>query len=310
MGPFDKPYLEKSELVRLLAAKGMRVGDEAQAISCLNRIGYYRLSGYWHAFKRRGEGHSPEDAEKFREGTSWEGILAIYEYDSRLRLLVLEGVEAIEISLRAQVTELMGRRHPFAYLMPEMLHGGFVRVPAGGVSQHETWLRNFNERMYRPGEEFVRHLVGKYGQPLPVWAAVELWDLSQACFFISGMKHEDRVALASSYGADGPDMLQSWLKCIKGVRNHAAHHGRLWNRNLAAQPSLPAPGRLAELDFISLDPSRRRLARICCPLMLMEHMIRRINPASGWPNKMRSMVKDFPKGTGLTRQAMGFPEIG
>ena len=308
MAPFNKPYLEREQLVVLLREKGMRIGDETCATECLGRIGYYRLSGYWHPFKLRGDGHGPEDAEKFREGTSMESILALYEFDSRLRSLVLEGVEAIEISLRVQVAELMGRRHPFAYLMPEMMHGGFTRAREGGMSDHATWLHNFNERMHRPGEEFVRHLIGKYGRPLPIWAAVELWDLSQTCFFISGMKHADRMELASRYEVDSPDMLQSWLKCIKGVRNHAAHHGRLWNRNLAAQPSLPAPGRLAELDFIASDQSRRRLARICCPLMLMAHMIRRIDPTSGWPDKMRALIREFPEGTGLSRQTMGFPE--
>jgi abortive infection bacteriophage resistance protein len=34
-------------------------------------------------------------------------------------------------------------------------------------------------------------------------------------------------------------VLESWLRALNGVRNIAAHHGRLWNRTLGYKPLLP-----------------------------------------------------------------------
>jgi abortive infection bacteriophage resistance protein len=44
---YSKPYLPIPDQLALIKSRGMVVSDDALAQSHLNKIGYYRLSGYW-----------------------------------------------------------------------------------------------------------------------------------------------------------------------------------------------------------------------------------------------------------------------
>lgn len=304
---YSKPHLTFAQQVDHLRGKGMIIEDEPRCIRQLTKVGYYRLSAYWHPFKIRTSDQPAHTGEYFRPGTRFEHAVMLHEFDGELRRLVLEGVECVEISLRVWIAYVLGARDTFAYMKPEFFHGKFTKAAKDGKSSHAVWLEQYASRKHRPQEDFARHLIEKYGEPLPIWASVELWEFNQLCFFFSGMRHEDKVLIAGKYKLSNPEMLHSWLKAIKGIRNHAAHHGRVWNRNMAAQPALPAAGEIPELDFIINDPSRIGQARACCPLLLMSHMIRQIDPECDWPRKLRDLLARFPTETGLSIERMGFP---
>ena len=303
---YGKPHLTFQQQIAHLRSKGMIIEDESWALSRLAQVGYYRLSAYWHPFKERGAVAGPE-GETLRPGTKLEYAYSLYEYDRGLRLLVLEGVEIIEVSLRVDVAYLLGQRDRFAYMQPGLLGGSFSKPDVNGETDHEKWLKSYQDKLYRPNEDFTKHLIGKYGEPLPIWASVEVWEFNQLCFFLGGLRHADKQAIAGKYGLSCPKMLLSWVKAIKGIRNHAAHHGRIWNRNMTAQPMLPAYGVFPGLDFIVEDSTRIRQARACCPLLLMDHMIQRIDPSSAWPVRLRAHIRKFPSETRMTIESMGFP---
>lgn len=302
---YGKPHLTFEQQVAHLRQKGMIIENEAKAISHLSQIGYYRLSAYWHPFKVRSPAERA-DSEKLKEGTRFEHILALYGYDRSLRQLILEGIEIIEVSLRVEVAYRLGQKDRFAYNRPDLLSARFCKADVNGVSDFARWHETYQVKLSRPNEDFTKHIIEKYGQPLPIWASVELWEFNQLCFFLSGLRHEDGQAISRKYGIDSPKMFHSWVKAIKGLRNYAAHHGRIWNRNMTAQPGLPKVGVIPELDFIITDETRHRQARVCCPLMLMAQVVRRIDPTHDWPNKLKSLIRDFPVETGLSIERMGF----
>ena len=49
--PYEKPYLDIRGQIDLLKSRGMIITDEPKATSYLERLGYYRLSGYWYRFQ-------------------------------------------------------------------------------------------------------------------------------------------------------------------------------------------------------------------------------------------------------------------
>jgi abortive infection bacteriophage resistance protein len=302
---YGKPHLTFEQQVGHLRQKGMVIGDEAWAMSCLSQVGYYRLSAYWHPYKQRGAADGLA-GEKLKEGTRFEHVIALYEYDRALRQLILEGVEIIEVSLRVEVAYRLGQKDRFAYNQPELLSPRFCKKDVNGMSDFDKWHEAYQGKLGRPNEDFTKHIIEKYGQPLPIWASVELWEFNQLAFFLGGLRHEDLSAVAARYGLGSPKMFLSWVKAIKGLRNHAAHHGRIWNRNMTAQPVLPGVGTIPELDFIVTDEKRIRQARACCPLLLMDLMIRRIDPSSTWPSRLRAHVSGFPRETGMSIEQMGF----
>lgn len=54
-----KPWTSIESQLEKLEARDLIVTDRTKALSCLQRIGYYRLSGYWFAFRQRTPLFSP-----------------------------------------------------------------------------------------------------------------------------------------------------------------------------------------------------------------------------------------------------------
>src|SRR5690554_7305486 len=61
----------------------------ALPIYYLERIGYYRLSGYWYSFRRfeESENGPKKRADSFFEGSHFEDAVKLYVFDKKLRLL-------------------------------------------------------------------------------------------------------------------------------------------------------------------------------------------------------------------------------
>ena len=51
--PYSKPWLSYNDQLTLLESRGLLITDRPAALEYLERIGYYRLSGYWYAFRER-----------------------------------------------------------------------------------------------------------------------------------------------------------------------------------------------------------------------------------------------------------------
>lgn len=53
MNTNPKTWLSLDKQLELLASRNVKISDSDKAKECLERIGYYRLSGYFYPFKKR-----------------------------------------------------------------------------------------------------------------------------------------------------------------------------------------------------------------------------------------------------------------
>ncbi len=53
--------------------------------------------------------------DQFKHGTGFQNVVALYVFDKRLRFLVLDALERIEIALRVDLSYRLGRKGAFAY---------------------------------------------------------------------------------------------------------------------------------------------------------------------------------------------------
>lgn len=84
---FNKPPLSIDQQLRRLCQRGMQVADHRTAKERLRHINYYRLRAYWLPDEIPGE--KPGE-HRFRPGTQFETILDLYNFDRKLRLMVLD----------------------------------------------------------------------------------------------------------------------------------------------------------------------------------------------------------------------------
>lgn len=321
---YSKPWKSYEEQLDQLIGRGMQVTDRTLALDYLERIGYYRLSGYWYAFRERSGKCCPLDAQghnldkvqgetlvldQFKRDTTFQNAVDLYVFDKQLRLLVMDALERIEIALRVDISHTLGQLDTFAYLKPELLHADFSHKleKNSGLSRHHDWLGKHAQLISRSKEEFVRHHKNKYGLPLAIWVAREVWDFGTLSMLYNGMREAEQDAIAKQYSLSNGRILATWLRSLNYLRNVCAHHSRLWNRNIVDQPKLPLA---AELPWVKpFETSSHARARCFLLLHITRHLLQVVNPRSSWPNRMKTHLQAFPNLThlGLNLAGMGAP---
>ena len=306
---YPKPWNSYDDQLALLISRGMMVSCRTLAIDYLERIGYYRLSGYWFAFRERSgplcmldaHGKKPEKARQarialdtFRPGATFENAVDLYVFDKKLRLLVTDALERIEIALRVDVSHTLGKLDRFAYLRPELFHDDFSAKlnKNTGVTRHHEWLSKHAQLISRSKEDFVRHNRDKYGLPLAIWVACEVWDFGTLSTLFDGMHESDQDAISQQYGVNNGRIFASWLRSLNYLRNVCAHHSRLWNRNIVDQPKLPSAADLPWVAPFKADTHAQ--ARCFLLLKITRHLLNVVNPRSTWPERMKSHLLNFP----------------
>lgn len=300
-----KPSTTVCQQIELLRSRGLEIGDEQAARASLNRLGYYRFSGYAHALKvARAEGSHA--ARHFKPGATFPLVIQLAEFDNALRLLVLQGLELIEIAVRAAVAELLSKLDVEAHRNRALLDGRFTTALAGHMSAHAEWLQRFDLLFARSKEDLVEHHRLHYSARMPVWAALEILEFGLLSRLVAGLQHRDRRALARHFQVGHPGVLTSWLHTFNVTWNRAAHHARLWNRTSVVAPLLPAPSESGDLAFLHVDEfARKRLfGTLCC----MQSMIRVIAPRSEWHQRLKALTGSFPASPTLSLRSAGFPD--
>ena len=94
-----KPFLNYEEQIRnLIERKGMIITDREVATSKLEDISYFALiDGYKNLF------YNPM-TRKYREGTTFEDIVALYEFDEKLRALIFQYLCHFEQKMRSLIS--------------------------------------------------------------------------------------------------------------------------------------------------------------------------------------------------------------
>jgi abortive infection bacteriophage resistance protein len=310
--PYNKPHLSVPDQLALLEKRGMAVTDRPRAIQYLERIGYYRLSGYWHPLRKTvpaGQRHGRpafQFLDEFLPGVTFSQAVELYVFDKRLRLLFLDAIERIEVALRVQVALLLSSRDPWAHRDPSQLDGNFARVRDSrtGWTKFESWLARVDAAEQRSKEDFVTHFRARYSSDLPMWVAIELWDFGTLSTFLAGMKFVDQQAIAARYSLRR-ELLLSWVRSINYVRNVCAHHARLWNMSPVDYPRPPRVGEMTILDHLAHDPHAQ--SRLYAVAVAVQLFLRTVNPTTSWNQRLKELLAGFPAAPGAVIGQSGFP---
>ncbi|MCP5015423.1 MAG: Abi family protein [Ketobacter sp.] len=308
--PYQKPWISYHDQLDQLKKRGLTVSDDDKAVEYLERIGYCRLSGYWFPFRERSEICCPLAAEgrskfkkgntdklaldEFKPGATFQQAVELYVFDKKLRLLVMDALERIEIALRVDMAHTLGRHDTFAYLNPDLFRDDFSKELNAdtGLTKHHQWLQNHAQLLKRSKEGFLQHNKVKYGLPVAIWIACEVWDFGTLSTLFAGMRPEEQNHIAAKYGLKKGETLQSWLRCLNYLRNVCAHHSRLWNRNIVDQPKKPSAG-VAPLFAAAWD-TPHTLARPFLLFCITQHLLCTVNPSSSWWERLKAHLLSFP----------------
>lgn len=280
-----------TDQIKLLSDRGMEIHDADEAKHYLSHINYYRLRAYWLPF----EAPNQNGGHQFRPGTKFTDVIAVYQFDRELRLLLMDVIERIEISLRAQWANQLSINYKNA----------LAHENSSLFKEEWIWERGYKElkkELQNSREIFAEHYQRNYDhlKTAPIWVCCELMSIGNLSRWIANLKKpRDRQNIADTYQLDEKELV-SFLHHLTIVRNHCAHHGRIWNREITVKMALP---KKKPKELISVfNRNRDALARLYNTLAMLNFLLSIVSPASQWSSKLIDLLDERPL------QAMGFPE--
>jgi len=291
---FTKSPLSINDQLMLWRNRGLTINDESRAFRYLSVISYYRLSAYCLPFQVAGSAHH------FIPNVAFDDILGLYVFDREIRLLILDAIERIEVAFRARMTQVLSEHHgSHAYTDASVFNDSY---------DHDWLVNQVRSKCHdRNAELFIKHYCSKYGDPKlpPIWMVMEILTFKEVSVLFSQLRLKaDKQEISLFFGI--PDIvLRSWFRALSDLRNICAHHSRTWNREFGSRPCLlkktpSAWPQLTLLEQTGIDPTRR----IYYFLVVIECLLKRINPGSTWNQRLFDLLKKYPQ---VSKEHMGIP---
>jgi abortive infection bacteriophage resistance protein len=287
---YSKPPLSIADQIAKLKQRGLTFNDEQKAAHYLSNISYYRLRAYTYPFQDNSDPNHP-----FIKEISFEDIIGLYVFDRRLRLLVLNAIEKIEISLRTKIIYEYALAHGSHWFADEKLFHSRRFFQANNLT--------LNKEINRSTETFIEHYKQTYITPElpPSWMSLEVISMGLLGKLFSNLKRDAvKTKVANEFGLKKSEYLTSWVHAFVNLRNICAHHSRLWNRRFTIVPKLPYNTASTFIQNTNIYDNKL-YAQLCC----MNYITRIISPESSFVSDLKDLLGTCSL---VDCKEMGFPD--
>lgn len=275
---FNKPAIDPTIQLELLKRRGLLILDESRALCFLQSVSFFRLTPYMRPFQLLDHSHT------FKQGTGFKQLSQLYDFDRRLRLLVMDAIERTEVSVRARISNILGvQEGAHWYLERQYFNQNYdhQRLLSTIEKKQQDALQDYQreceriERLQqvttaqkdslkhrRQAESYARHYALTYDEPalMPNWAMLEELTLGELSHLYKGLARDtDKKRIAREFDLPVP-LLESWLHTLTIVRNICAHHARLWNRELGVRPAQPKQKTFVWAVYLQSSHQHTRIA--------------------------------------------------
>ncbi|WP_344726172.1 Abi family protein [Corallibacter vietnamensis] len=285
-----KPPKTVQQQIQLLQARNMTFRNVADAPHFLSNISYYRLKGYWWEMQDDRVNHH------FANGSVFEDVIDLYNFDRHFRLIVFNAIERIEISLRTKLIYHMSLSYgPFWYLDPSLFDK---------QKQFGFFISKIFRDMSSSSEEFmVKHFQNHPTENPESWKGLEVLTLGTLSKLYQNIKHQlpEKSTIAREFGLYNQKYLSSWLLTITVVRNIIAHHSRLWNRVIINKYDWPTSTPNPILSYVPNNHQRRKIFPLLSAILYISN---EISPGHHIKQELLDLFNQFPN---IPLSKMGFP---
>lgn len=293
---FEKPPLAVPEQLKLLTSRGLIIQDDDAAAHYLKFISYYRFCGYGIEF----EDISAGAEKRYLPGTTFDQILDYYVFDRKLRLLIIDAIERVEVAIRTVIShELALKYGAHWYLNKRLFLKGFNHDALISTVKRETFYKSQDDSIQKnkKREQFIQHYYETYDNPElpPIWMVAEVLSLGTWSIIFANLNDRvDQKLICSHFGVNYK-VMTSWLHSLTYVRNLCAHHGKLWSRKFTLTPML------ANQYREQLENNTKFVAQT----VILKVFLDVVSPDSHWALHLYKLMQKHP---GIDISRMGFKE--
>lgn len=216
-----KAYTIEQQINRL-KSNGMVFDDEKKAKEILFDIGYYRLGFY--SFPYEIKYPSLEDRDhKLKKGTTFKSVYDLYDFDTKLRRLLLNALDRIEVNIRTKLIYNISLRYnddPCWFVNRKYMVTKFVKDFEGQV--YATMRKN---------PIIQRHHAKHSGIYAPAWKTIEFMTIGNIIMLYDSLKEKEaKDLIANAYGCTR-GVFYNYMETIRVLRNKCAHGSCIYSMN-------------------------------------------------------------------------------
>lgn len=211
----------EEQLNKLELEKNLVISDREYAENVLHHIGYFALiNGYKEPFKN-------PTTKKYRDGTKFEDIVALYEFDESLREIFLKYILRIERHIRSLLsyyfTEKYGEQQKHYLNSSNYITSDRYKAQ---VSRLINILKNLaNQKSDYP---YINHQ-REVNHNVPLWVLVNGLTFGSLSKFYEVMTQDLKIKISQNFNNVNEKQLEQFLNVVKQFRNVCAHNERLFS---------------------------------------------------------------------------------
>ena len=218
----NKPFLAYAQQIeKLEKEKNLVIMDRDYAEAMLKRISYFALiSGYKNLFRN-------PTTRKYKDGTTFEEIVALYKFDESLRELFMKYLLQIEQTMRSMLSYYFSQKHgnqqskylsQANYDQSPRKSRDLVRLVAllGDIVIKST---DYN---------YVTYQRNTYGN-VPLWVVVKVLTFGNISKMYQCFSQDMQVSVSKNFDKVNEKELMQYLRVLTKFRNVCAHNDRLFS---------------------------------------------------------------------------------
>jgi len=215
------PLNLQSQLNHIKNQYNIKFNDEHIAFFYLKHHNYYRLRGYWLYFEKKGL------------KATFEDVINLYDFDTKLRFILIKHLQIIEISIKST----------FAYILATKYNNPHILLD-NTIFKNEYYynkgISKLKSSFLKSDELFAMHYKNQYDEDLPpIWVCVEFMTFGEISKWIKNLNDSDTKLIAKEYDIKSVDIFKSFLYHLTEIRNKSAHHNRIWNKTFSHKFTIP-----------------------------------------------------------------------
>lgn len=263
------------------------MADTVKAERYLEHIGYYRLSAYMYPLLQM-----PKEEHRYKPNSSFDQVMMLYRFDKKLRLLLFNEIEKIEVAVRSAIVNIGS----------EMTGNPFWLTDSSNFIDADKFRHTvdlIDAELRRSREDFIVHFKETYSDAYPpAWILAEVLPFGAITNIFSNIRAARiKKRIARKFGLHVAPF-ESWLTIVTLTRNSCCHHARVWNKQNTIRPMIPnhTAGSWITLPTDTL--------RIYFDLCIIKYFLNIISPQNDMKAKIDALLAEYPD---IDVAAMGFP---
>ena len=256
----------------------MLMDDEREVENYLLNIGYHRLSAYIYPFYK-----SPKSDLMLKEGTTFEQVLTLYRFDKKLRILLFNEIEKIEVAIRSVLANIGCQELDDRYWITKPEYFANADRFNQTLAVIEKELASSKEDYI---EDFRRNYVENYP---PAWMITEVLSFGNLNYIYSNITNNRLMKRIGDYFGLKPQVFTSWLTVLANLHNMCCHHARVWNRDFMLNPTEPRKTSNAWIDTSRID-KKKIFYRLC----IIRYFLISVSPNNNLNEKLLDLFVQFP----------------